>query len=191
MNLLFSTSNSEKFELANAVCSECNIHLDQVILNIDEIQSENAGLVIEAKARAAFALCKSPVIVSDDSWNFVGLNGFPGVYMHSINAWFTPEDFINLTVNLADKRAILTQRLIYIDAHQQKQFIYNHSGKILTAPQGTSPHASHCILSLNEDNGLSIAEAFSASDNKSKHSAGIIWRELADWLTTELNESIS
>lgn len=179
--LLFSTANSEKFELADSVCRKFDIVLEKVSLQIDEIQSEDPERVIRAKAEDAFELCNAPVIVSDDSWSFLGLKGFPGVYMHSINSWFSPEDFIHLTATLTDKRAVLTQHLLYINKNQEKMFTHDLSGILLSSPQGVSEHPSHSVVALDEDHGLSIAEAFSASKAKHAHVAGLIWHDFAEW----------
>ena len=92
--VIFSTGNAEKFLTAKHVCELYDIQLTQKSSDIVEIQSENPEIVALDKASKAFALFKKPVVITDDSWAFSGLKGFPGVYMHSINAWFTPEDFL-------------------------------------------------------------------------------------------------
>lgn len=96
--LIFSTGNAEKFLTAQHVCNPAGISLKQVDIDELEIQEENPEKVALDKATKAFKVVNKPLVITDDSWAFAGLKGFPGVYMHSINEWFTPEDFLRLTL---------------------------------------------------------------------------------------------
>src|SRR5579859_1519227 len=101
--VIFSTGNATKYRLAAQTCEKNGIKLIQKHLYIDEIQGEEPKKIVLDKAAKAYATLKKPVVVSDDSWAFQGLKGFPGPYMSSINHWFAPEDFLRLTLPLADR----------------------------------------------------------------------------------------
>jgi len=179
--VIFSTGNSEKFLTAKHVCDHYGILVTQKTGDIVEIQEENPEKVAIDKASKAFALIGQPVVITDDSWAFSGLRGFPGVYMHSINEWFTPEDFLRLTFPLTDRKITLTQYLVYDDGHAQKMFTRQIEGELLKEIRGSSIHASHTILSLSGDKGLSIAEVYDRAADKSTRKPAQIWKDFAEW----------
>jgi XTP/dITP diphosphohydrolase len=157
--------------------------LVQKKLDIDEVQSEDSEYITKKKADAAFALLQKPVIVNDDTWAFLGLKGFPGPYMKSMNHWFTPDDWHRLTKDLTDRRVVLTQVIIYQDGNEQQVFINRIPGELLTSPSGNGSDSCHSIITLEGDNGLSIAEAIEKNaGHYNKRPAGKLWREFAAWL---------
>lgn len=179
--VIFSTGNAHKFLTAKHTCERYQIELTQKNVDITEIQEEDPLKVATDKAAKAFAIVGQPVVISDDSWAFSGLKGFPGVYMHSINAWFTAEDFLRLVLPLEDRSVTLTQYVVYADGHQQKIFTRNTHGQLLKEIRGRSPHPSHTIVTLDGDNGLSIAEAYDGGADKSSRQPALIWHEFAAW----------
>jgi XTP/dITP diphosphohydrolase len=179
--LIFSTGNNEKFTVASHASSQYGIELRQQPSNRPEIQEENPELVALDKAYTAFQVIGKPLVITDDSWSFAGLNGFPGVYMHSINSWFTAEDFLRLTMGLEDRSVLLTSYLVYIDQQQQKVFSGQTKGELLKESKGSSEHASHTIITMDGDNGLSIAEAYEQAADKSTRTSAQIWHDFAIW----------
>lgn len=172
--LLFSTSNNEKFLTAKHACDNAGVELQRIEIDVVEIQDENTEAVAIDKAQKAFNAAGKPLVITDESWSFDGLKGFPGVYMHSMNEWFTPEDYLRLVLPLENRDATLTQTLVYIDSHQCKVFRQQTNGKLLTEIRGKSKHSSHTIITLEGDNGLSIAEAYdSAKDKSTRQSAQV------------------
>jgi inosine/xanthosine triphosphate pyrophosphatase family protein len=179
--LLFSTGNILKFGIARHVCERYDIGLNQSEQDITEIQSEDPRAVALDKAYKAFEILQQPVVTTDDSWTFSGLRGFPGVYMHSVNKWFTPEDFLRLTLPLEDRSATLTQLLVYTDGHARKVFTRQSEGIILKEIRGHSPHPSHTIVSMVGDKGRSIAEAYDHTADTSDRKAAQVWHDFAQW----------
>ena len=155
-------------------------------LDIDEIQAENSEAVIARKAHDAFAYTRQPVVVSDDSWNIPGLRGFPGPYMKSIDHWFTPQDFINLTKPLSDRRIILVQLLAYQDANIQKIFRKEYTGTLLIEPRGNYGRPLQKVVTMPGDDGLSIAEVYDQAQSvHADREVDIGWRDLATWYLQE------
>ncbi len=179
--VIFSTGNDEKFLTAKHVCDQYGIKLTQKSADIVEIQEESPERVAVDKASKAFALFKEPVVITDDSWAFSGLKGFPGVYMHSINEWFTPEDFLRLVLPLSDRKVVLTQYLVYKDGNEQKIFTRQTEGELLKEIRGNSKHPSHTVITIAGDNGLSIAEAYDQATDKSTRKSAHIWQDFAEW----------
>ncbi|MDB5163940.1 MAG: RdgB/HAM1 family non-canonical purine pyrophosphatase, dITP/XTP pyrophosphatase [Candidatus Saccharibacteria bacterium] len=181
--LIFSTGNADKFASAQSACTEYGLTFTQSKLDIDEIQGENSERIARDKANKAFVLVQKPLVVTDDSWAFLGLNGFPGAYMRSMNHWFTPEDFLRLTLPLQDRQVLLKMYVVYQDAQRQKLFTGEVSGKLLKEVRGHSDNPSHSIVSLDGDNGLSIAEVYEQGTNLSQRQSAIIWHQFAKWYT--------
>ena len=180
----FCTGNSEKFATASDTCASHGLQIVQAKIETTEIQSENPEDVAVDKARKAYAEIKKPIVITDDAWLFHGLNGFPGVYMHSMNLWFTPEDFLRLTLPLTDRRVTITQHLVFFDGTQPKVFKKDTHGTVLKEIRGSSDHPSHTIVTLDGDDGLSRAEIFEKTANKTSLHTAQIWHTFAEWYTS-------
>lgn len=179
--LVFSTGNSDKYTNAQDICDLYKIQLVQNTLEIDEIQGEDPEKIVTDKVNKAYDLVKKPVIVSDDSWEIPGLNGFPGAYMKSINHWFTPEDMINLTRSLTDRRIFTIGYLAYKDENGVKVFSQKKEGYLLTEPRGKTEPTSRKVISMLCDEGLSIAEVYDSGSDRRGRDVVDIWREFAEW----------
>lgn len=179
--ITFSTGNSEKFAIARAACAPLGLELVQNTFDIDEIQGEDPEVIIRDKAQKAFELVGGPVIVSDDSWNIPALNGFPGAYMKSIDHWFRPEDMLNLTRPLEDRRIILIQMLAYQDAEHYQVFRMEHTATLLKEARGAYGKPMQKVIAMPTDNGLSIAEAYDQGFVHADRDVGHNWQQLAAW----------
>lgn len=184
MKLLCATSNSMKFGLGQQMCRRHDIELEQIVVEIDEIQGEDAELILQHKARAVFERLQRPVIVTDDSWRIPALNGFPGPYMKSMNHWFTPDDFLRLMNGISDRSIVLEQRIAYIDEAELVTFEHDTQGKLAQKPSGNSDIPITRLVQLGIDDGLTMAEVYERGlehqpiriDNMS-----VAWLEFAKW----------
>lgn len=181
--ILIATGNDFKFAIARANLTHFGIEAEQTVLEIDEIQGEDAELIIRAKAQAAFDALGQPVLVTDDSWNFSGLRGFPGPYMKSINHWFTPDDFIRLTRDLDDRLVTLEQWVAYQDEHECVVFRKDLPGTILTEPRGEYGAPLMKVVTLEGDDGLSISEMYDAgkAHDETRIARGSAWFQFGEW----------
>lgn len=180
MKIYLCTTNTQKFVQGSSACSELGVKLIQKKLDVDEVQSEDTEYVARRKAEASFALVKEPILVSDDAWSFVGLNGFPGTYAKSINEWFSEDDFIRLTRDLVDRRAILTQTLVYQDEHEQVIFSKETVGTLLKEPHGSGGITIQKVISFEPD-GRSIAEIIDTDTHYRGKQTMKVWQEFAAW----------
>lgn len=80
--IYFATSNKDKIQIAETICSEANIIIKAITLDIDEIQGEEPEMIVRDKAMRAYEQLGMPVVVSDDTWDIRALNGFPGAYIN-------------------------------------------------------------------------------------------------------------
>ena len=157
----FATSNQEKIQIAQTVCSEAGITVKPVAIDIDEIQGEDPEVIVRDKAHRAYEKLGMPVVVSDDTWDITALKGFPGAYMKSINYWFAPEDFLRLMEGAKDRRIILHQYLAYTDGNVTQVFENDIQGQIINEARGNNEASPNMTVTvLDCDNGKTIAEVF-------------------------------
>lgn len=184
-SLLFSTGNSNKFKVGQHICQQYDIQLEQKDAAADEVQGEDLEYVATRKAQAAYEVLKAPVIISDDSWEIPGLKGFPGPYMHSMNLWLSPEDFLRLTLPLKDRRIFQHKHLVFCDGSDIKIFIATYEGILTKEIRGTSADSSLTITQMKGDNGLTIAEMYNQNKNMLVRDTTKIWHDFTKWYTTK------
>lgn len=74
-NLTFITGNAAK---AKYLSEHFHLPIPHVKLDLPEIQSLDLNAVVEDKARRAYGIIKSPVLVEDVSLSFTALQSLPG-----------------------------------------------------------------------------------------------------------------
>lgn len=179
-SFIFVTSNDHKVRIAQAVCDQAGVSFTRQNVDFVEIQSDKAEEIALHKVRQAYDKFGEAVAVTDDSWIWTGLNGFPGPYMKHMNQWLTTQDFLNLTRDLEDRTAIMRQVVAYKDKDREKVFAADIKGILLKQARGESRIAHFPIVSfdggkhsLAEDEETRI-EAISKIDNA--------WHQLCEWL---------
>lgn len=180
MKLFFVTGNAQKFSKGSQICAEHNITLVQKELNIDEVQSEDPKYVAHKKAEAAYKELEQPVLITDDSWEIHGLNGFPGNYAKSINTWLNADDLIRLTRDLKNRAATFRQVVVYQDDVQQKLFVKETAGVVLKEARGTAGFPTQQIISLEPDGKKSISEMI-IGGHYTGTEASQAWHDFVSW----------
>jgi XTP/dITP diphosphohydrolase len=79
-DVLFASSNRNKFNEAKKILSQRGIKLGFLKSTLEEIQSDSIEDIAKKKVSEAYNQCKKPVIVEDDGLFIESLNGFPGPY---------------------------------------------------------------------------------------------------------------
>ena len=181
--LIFPTGNEVKFRLANLVCKQKGIALQRLEIDVPELQAENGEEVCRDKALRAFEILRKPLVVNDDSWIIPGLGGFPGPYMKSMNKWFTSEDWLRLTKDLTDRRIILRQVAVYQDQNQQKTFISDIQGVLLTEIRGES-HFTHTPM-VSFDGGKNTVAEVHARGEAAAEGHRTAWHDFAEWFAAQ------
>lgn len=179
--LTFVTGNTEKYLIAADTFARQDIKLAHARLDFDEIQAEDGDPIILDKVRKAFAQLQAPVVVNDDCWHILGLNGFPGPYMKSVAHWFTPEDFLNLTLPLKNRRVILAQRIAYKSADTEHAIVIEHEGELLKELRGEYGNSWQKIITMPGDNGKSVAEAYDQGVSPDSREVSGGWLTFIDW----------
>lgn len=185
LRIYFATSNKEKLLIAQAVCSQIGINVEQAKVDLDEIQGEDPKIIVEDKVRRAYAKLSKPVVVSDDSWDIPALNGFPGPYMKSINHWFTAQDFLRLLEGVKERAVILHQYLAYYDGEKLRIFSNDLGGQLIQEPRGKNERSPNTTITvLDHDSGKTVAEIFEQGlDAVVERYRGRrdVWHDFAEW----------
>jgi XTP/dITP diphosphohydrolase len=172
----FATTNDRKMIEAVAGCKKFNIKVEQVILDIEEIQSNHPENIGIDKVNKAFTRVQKPVVVTDTSWNIPALNGFPGGYMKDVANWFNSEDFLNLMKG-KDRKIAFTESIFYKDTKQVKHFSREFWGEITDKPRGKNGNSIERIAAFD---GKTIAE--NRDEGKLSHDPkDYIWIDFAKW----------
>jgi len=130
-NIIFITGNEYKFEQAKEALKDTGIILTRQKLDTPEIQSTKVEEVAAYSSKWASQKLNQAVVLSDASYSFEALNGFPGPYIKYINQWFTAQDFLNLMAGKTNRKIVVTQCLSYCEPGEEPiNFIGSVEGAI-------------------------------------------------------------
>ncbi|MDI9355213.1 MAG: non-canonical purine NTP pyrophosphatase [Cyanobium sp. MAG06] len=134
-------------------------------LDIDEIQSFDAELVVKDKAKKAYTIIQEPVIVDDASLYLECLNQFPGPLTKFLEQRLTPVGIYDLVSKYNNFKAIVTVMTCYYDG---VDFIIGKGERecVIVSPRGENGHGIDPIL---EYQGKTFAEMSDEEKNKVSH----------------------
>lgn len=133
-DVLFASSNKNKFLEAAKILSEFDISLGLYRCNLVEIQSDSLEDIALQKVDDAFSRCKKPVIIEDDGLYVDRLGGFPGPYSSYVFETIGNAGIIKL---LDEKRDASFQSVIaYCDSNNKLSFHGRINGKISAKQAG-------------------------------------------------------
>ena len=95
-DILFASSNINKFREAQKILSNFGIKLGFFKCTLEEIQSNSIKKIASQKAIDAYSQCRKPVIVEDDGLFIDSLNGFPGPYSSYVFKTIGNKGILNL-----------------------------------------------------------------------------------------------
>ncbi len=79
-DVLFASSNKNKFNEAKKILANYGINLSFFKINLKEIQAESIKHIAALKVKDAYRQCQKPVIVEDAGLFIDSLKGFPGPF---------------------------------------------------------------------------------------------------------------
>lgn len=130
-NITFVTGNEFKFNQAVLALKNLDIILDRQTIDTPEIQSTNVTEIAAYSACWASEKLGKPVIVTDVSYEFQALNGFPGPFIKYINQWLTAQDLLNLMAGKTNRTVDIFQCLSYCEPDKKPvSFLGKVSGTI-------------------------------------------------------------
>lgn len=178
LKIWYVTENEYKFERAKRYAEPFGIDLLQKELDIEEIQSDSIDEVACDKARKAFKFLKKPLVVSDSGWNIPSLNGFPGPYMHYINEWFNPEDFLRLMEDKKDRSIILEFVICLVFEGDFKLFKKEIEGIVTNQVRGESLSSLDKVMKLGSSD-YTVAEAHDLGRDSVNDAD--LWEKVYEW----------
>lgn len=107
-------------------------------LDLPEIQSLDPHEIVERKARAAYAILRSPVLVEDVSLSFHALNGLPGPLIKWFLQALGNKGLCRLLDSHEDRGATASVVFAYYDGKTYREFEASVEGTIATEPRGTN-----------------------------------------------------
>ncbi len=134
MKVTFITGNQAK---ADALAAWLGFEVTHKKLELDEIQSVNNREIAEHKARQAFQMLQSPVLIEDVSLEFNALSGLPGPFIK----WFVENPGLRATAKMldgfSDKSATATCTWAYFDGAKLEFIEGFQYGTIAPEPRGS------------------------------------------------------
>lgn len=142
-SLTFITGNARKAEQLSRYLS---IPVEHMKLDIPEIQSLNLEEVATEKAKAAFAILGTPVLVEDTALSFRALNGLPGTLIK----WFLESvgtvGLTKLLLGYDDRTATAETCFALYDDNGVKLFKGTRKGRVTNSPQGETDFGWNTIF---------------------------------------------
>lgn len=133
-NLLFASSNKNKFQEAKSILEKFGVKLGFFRSSLEEVQSESLRNIAKKKANDAFKKCKKPVIVEDDGLFVDSLNGFPGPYSSFVFGTIGNKGILELVKQ--NRSANFQSIIAYCDKCDSKIFSAKLNGRISTGIRG-------------------------------------------------------
>ncbi len=113
-----------------------SLEVDHVALDIPELRSDDIAAIARGKARYAYRVLRTPLIVDDTGFFIDALNGFPGPYAAYVLDTIGNAGILNLMEGRADRRARFTTAIAYADERGTEVFCGTLEGTITHAPRG-------------------------------------------------------
>ncbi|MFE4175081.1 non-canonical purine NTP pyrophosphatase [Streptomyces sp. NPDC056909] len=114
--LAFCTGNAGKFATALEHLAPWGIEIEQVVVELDEIQTTSVEEIARHKARQAFELFRRPLFVEDSGFYIEEFNGWPGpMVKHALDA-FGPRGLTHLADLTATRTCRFASAVVYVDA---------------------------------------------------------------------------
>lgn len=131
--LTFITGNSAK---AKYISNYFKLPIDHIKLNLPEIQSTDLKEIVEDKARRAFEIVKTPVIVEDVSLVFHELKELPGPLIKWFFETLGNEGLCKLVNKFDNKKATAKVMFAICDKSGLNTFSGSIEGSIADSPRG-------------------------------------------------------
>ena len=133
-DILFATSNKNKFDEATRILSNSKINLEFFNTNLVEIQDDSISEIATQKVKDAFNRSQKSTIVEDDGLFIDSLNGFPGPYSSFIFKTIGNNGIIELVGS--NRNAKFVSVIAYFDGEDIEIFESSINGKISDKPRG-------------------------------------------------------
>jgi non-canonical purine NTP pyrophosphatase (RdgB/HAM1 family) len=132
-SLTFVTSNPKKLE---QVSYHLDLPLHHRALDLPEIQSLDLDEIVVQKAKAAFEVIGTPVLVEDTSLCFHALGNLPGPLIKWFLSELKNEGLCKLLDGYTDRSARAEVRFGFFDGQKMRLFGGSMNGVVAPSPRG-------------------------------------------------------
>ncbi len=120
--------------------------LERRCLDLPEPQTLDPSEVVEAKARAAYARLKRPVVVEDSGLAIRAWGGFPGALVKWLEKSAGAAAIGRMMSGFADRSATATCAIAYFDGKRLIRARGESSGSVAAAPRGRGGFGWDCVF---------------------------------------------
>lgn len=174
----FASSNEHKFLEAKAILLPFGIEVLFAKLDLPEPQSDSLTEIAAEKAKSAFAIVRSPVIVEDDGLFIDSLKGFPGQYSSFVFQTIGNDGILKLLFGSRDRAATFRSVIAYHDGSTLSISEGNVKGRI---PEHASKGGwGYDPIFVPEGSSLTFAELGDKKNKFSHRKRGL--ENFAAWL---------
>jgi len=188
MKVVFATGNAGKVATLRHYFDQLGIELEQRELPLVEPQQDSVEDVAKSKARQAFAIIKSPVVVQDSGFCIGVLKDFPGPYTKYILDTISVPGILKLMAGEENRSAKFMNAVAYCDANGKiTTFTDDISGQIPWLPTEIKGQAWSELWSIFIPEGKTktlgeMDEVELKSYWDERKASGSALAKLADWL---------
>lgn len=181
MKIYFVTNNANKWESAQHALNGLPIDLQQAKLETPEIQSTDGKEIAEFSAKWACEKLQAPVIKTDATWSFEGLNGFPGPFAKYTQEWLTLNDYMKLLEG-KNRAMSITEYLCFQEPNKPPVTFSSTTKGIAAATPSPNGRLPFDHLFIPEGKTTPIGEWTSEEDKQYWANHQPFWKELAKYL---------
>jgi XTP/dITP diphosphohydrolase len=161
-----------------------SLEVAHVALDVPEHRSEDIGEIAREKAKYAFGILNTPLIVDDTGFFIDALKGFPGPYAAYVLNAIGTAGILKLMEGVADRTARFTTGIAYADDRGVRVFTGTIGGRITTHPLGDEGFGYDPIFEVET---RTLAEISLAEKSRISHRARAL-HAFHDWFITEHSE---
>ena len=148
MKPVYVTGNLQK---AKRFSYMLGLDIDSVAIDLVELQSLDVRLIVEHKAREAYAKVKKPVIVEDTTLQFNALGALPGPLIKWFLEELKPEGLCRLLDGKV-RSAIAGSAIAYYDGASLEVFYKDAKGFISEHPRGSGGWGWDSVFVIGDGN---------------------------------------
>lgn len=176
MDIIYVTSNDEKYKIAFDILAPKNINIMRKNLQLNEIQSNS---IVEIAVNSAIEASKQVktndnIAVTDAGFFITALNGFPGPFVKYINQYLNADNILNILEKTKNREIVVKECLVIIDSKMQKHiYTTEYYGKVALEPAACTGTTFEKIFIPN---GYSVQIADLSSKDKFEY-----WKKGSTW----------
>jgi len=143
MDITFVTGNEKKVAELNRILGAQFAHKK---IDVPEIQSLDLEEVVIAKAKAAYAVLGTPVLVEDTALTFTALGKLPGTFIKFFAEELEYAGLCDLLAGKKDRSAVVRACIALYDGEAMKTFMGECDGTIAYLPHQGEGFGFDCIF---------------------------------------------